>query len=136
MSIKIADEQIKAFSTELYRRKTKTTEAKHLTEVLEKYEESKTDDQVRQLAEERGFTVGKRVMFVPNDESTYPKPFTWVKTSLGFGMHRYLTDNQRMKDESWDCWSFVENDKDEATRFIGYNTDEPDTEVEWWEQIL
>jgi len=106
------------------------------TTVIKYFIESLSGDQAKQLAEEHGFNVGKRVMFVPSDESTYPPPFVWVKTSLGFGMHRYLTDTQRSKDETWDCWSFVEDNKDEATRFIGYNTDEPDTEVEWWEPML
>lgn len=94
-----------------------TNIAYHVKKTLKAYEES------------------KRTLFNPSDASSYPKPFTWVKTNLGIGSHLYLTDTKDSEERTYDRWQFIFNNKDEPTLFIGYGTSNPDIEVEWWQEI-
>lgn len=90
-------------------------------------------NQITEMAKEiESLKQFKRIIFKPDDESTYPPSFQWVKTNIGIGYHAFLSD---VPDETYDNWHFIFDNKDEPTLSIGLGTDNEEIEVEWWVPI-
>lgn len=82
------------------------------------------------------YEASKWIKFDPTDKSTWPEPFTYVVTNLGVGMHRCLQDSEENLNRTYDHWSILEDNKDEATIFIGFmGEDDCELEVTEWQPI-
>lgn len=111
-----------------------------LPKLSEQQIKSIRDEKIRRVEEFQNYSRnlgclsgGKRVIFRPDNESTYPPAFRWVKTNIGIGYHAFLSE---APDETYDNWHFIFDNKDEPTLSIGLGTDNTEIEVEWWEPIF